>query len=115
LPLRQHHPFHLFTKQPQPSHIPAERLWSLLTKRGLPTDCLVQRGGVRAKYFTDVNVATASQVSQGQSCTTKMIQPAMWKTKAQKANQGDDAIRWHAHGAGKLNFKPRRGPARRQY
>jgi len=44
-----------------------------------------------------------------------MMQFAMWKTKAQKANQGDDAIRWHAHGAGKLNFKPRRGPARLQY
>jgi len=44
-----------------------------------------------------------------------MIQPAVWKTKAEKANQVDEAIRWHAHGAGKLNFKPRRGPARRQY
>jgi len=39
----------------------------------------------------------------------------MWKTKAQNASQGDDAIRWNAHGAGELNFKPRRGPARRQY
>jgi len=115
LPLHQYHSFHQFTNQPQPSHIPSEPLPSLLTQRSLPTDWLVQRGGVRAKYLTHVNVATASQVSHGQSCTTQMIQPAMWKTKAQKAHQGDDSIRCHAHGAAKLNFKPLRGPARRQY
>jgi len=59
---------------------------------------------VHAKYFTDVNVATASQVSQGQSCTVQMIQPAMWKTKAQKTNQVDDGIRWYAQGAGKTEL-----------
>jgi len=56
---------------------------------------------VHSKYFTDVNDATASQVSHGPSYAEQMTEPAMWRTKAQKSNRVDDGIHWHAHGAGK--------------
>ena len=58
------------------------------------------REGVHAKYCKDVNVATATSVQQGQSCTAQRRQPATWKTRLQKFNQVDNGVRRHAHGAG---------------
>jgi len=61
----------------------------------------VQRGGVHANYYTDVHVATATSVPQGQSCTALRRQSATRKTRAQNVNQVDNGVRRHAHGAGK--------------
>jgi len=103
-PRKQPHPFHLLTNHPWP--LVFSQLKDQVQGRGridgvnhLPQRP-VQRGGVHAKYRTDVNGTTATQAPQGQSCMAQRRQPATRKTRAQNVNQVDHGVRRHAHDAG---------------